>query len=58
MFIVFTPSVPNILIGQPSVQQRIYNTYSEFAIDAYVINYKTCNINIFRFRAGNDRNIY
>lgn len=50
----YTTSVPNILIGQPSVQQRMYNTYLEFVINVYVINYKTGNINIFRFGAMTD----
>ena len=51
----YTPSVSDVLGGNPSVEQRLYDSYSEFAIDIYAVNCKTGSINIFRFGAGSDR---
>ncbi len=52
----YKPSIPAGLIGNPTVEMRIYGEYTEYAIDTYVINCKTGKINIFRFGAGADRN--
>lgn len=45
------------LLGTPTKNKRMYDDYSEYAIDIFAVNYTTNKINIYRFGTGNDREI-